>query len=190
MGGTVQCWGLGTSGQLGNGASASSVTPVTALGLTDAVQLDAGENHACVRRRDNSVVCWGYNFYGQVGNNTSGASANRNLPTSVAVIDNARWITAGSNYSCAARTTGAVVCWGYNNVGQVGDNTITSRAVPVSVLNVTDAVQVHAGVAVTCVRRASGAVQCIGFNGYGSMGDGSFTNRRLFDNRLPVFGLP
>ena len=44
------------------------LTPVRIDGLTDAVEIDAGESFACARRADGSVWCWGANHLGQLGN--------------------------------------------------------------------------------------------------------------------------
>ena len=65
---SVLCWGRGTSGQLGNGASLSSRTPVKVVGLpqpipgfnaTFTAAVSAGGRHACA-----FAVCWGDNNRG------------------------------------------------------------------------------------------------------------------------------
>jgi alpha-tubulin suppressor-like RCC1 family protein len=43
----VVCWGRGSSGQLGNGATGDSSTPVTVSSLTDAMAVSAGSSHNC-----------------------------------------------------------------------------------------------------------------------------------------------
>lgn len=57
--GTVACWGRGTSGQLGDGLSTSSATPVSVFGLNHVIQITARSQHACALRVDGSVYCWG-----------------------------------------------------------------------------------------------------------------------------------
>jgi alpha-tubulin suppressor-like RCC1 family protein len=74
-GGTVRCWGENASGQLGNGGTTDSGLPVTATGVTDAVQVvTAGNGHTCVRTRSGAVQCWGLNASGQLGNGTTAPS--------------------------------------------------------------------------------------------------------------------
>ena len=46
--GTVRCWGTSL---LGNGTDDESEAPVEVLGIADAVQVAAGKNVTCVRRR-------------------------------------------------------------------------------------------------------------------------------------------
>jgi alpha-tubulin suppressor-like RCC1 family protein len=72
--GTVKCWGGDHQGQLGNGGGIGngSATPVTAVGVADAVDLAAGYSHTCVVLADATVQCWGNNTVGQLGNGASG----------------------------------------------------------------------------------------------------------------------
>lgn len=79
--GNAYCWGDDTYGQLGNGATAGSLTPVAVTmpsGVTFA-QIQVGGVHAC--GRDGSVGqswCQGRNNFGQIGD---GTNTNRNVPT-------------------------------------------------------------------------------------------------------------
>jgi alpha-tubulin suppressor-like RCC1 family protein len=68
--GTVRCWGKNENGQIGNGAVdvVNDVTvPAQVVGLTDAVDVDLGENYSCAVRSDGSISCWGGNDEGQLG---------------------------------------------------------------------------------------------------------------------------
>lgn len=79
-------------------------------------------------------------------------------------------IAAGGTHTCALRRSGAVVCWGDNKEGQLGDGTTIGRARPVRVRNITDAIDLAAGESHTCVVRASGAVACWGDNANRQLG--------------------
>ncbi|MCZ7677701.1 MAG: hypothetical protein M5U28_02545 [Sandaracinaceae bacterium] len=49
-GGQVLCWGQNNRGQLGEtGRSLPARPPVTVVGITDAIELDLGGTHSCVR---------------------------------------------------------------------------------------------------------------------------------------------
>ena len=56
---TIQCWGEGRGGQLGNDARSSSDVPVDVLGISDAVAVSVGYLHACALSKTGSVSCWG-----------------------------------------------------------------------------------------------------------------------------------
>ncbi|MDX9724630.1 MAG: hypothetical protein RBU37_28030 [Myxococcota bacterium] len=67
----VLCWGENDYGQLGvEPRPTSSATPLFIPDLDDAVDLAAGEDHACVKRKDGSVWCWGSNEHDQLGRET------------------------------------------------------------------------------------------------------------------------
>lgn len=114
----AHCWGLGTSGQLGDGATTSSNVPVrVAVPAGRAVsQVSAGGNHACLVASDRSVWCWGGNENGQLGDGTTTA---RSTPTRVPGVK-ATLVAAGVGHTCASRTDGRMACWGANGKGQLG----------------------------------------------------------------------
>ena len=65
----------------------------------------AGESHACAIRGDGNarIICWGFNYYKQ----------SDPVPVQPAVQ-----ISAGDFHTCAAEKSGALRCWGWNNLGQ------------------------------------------------------------------------
>ncbi|HEY3351958.1 MAG TPA: hypothetical protein VGQ83_01795, partial [Polyangia bacterium] len=66
-GGTVKCWGMGNSGQLGEGNNLDRGAPVVVAGVTNARSLAVGGYHACAVLTDDTMKCWGSNTYGQLG---------------------------------------------------------------------------------------------------------------------------
>ena len=130
-------------------------------------------------------MCWGRNDEGQIGSGSAVVSSP--TPLGVAGLTDATHISLGNVHACARRATGAVVCWGWNYVGQLGNNSATNASTPVPVSGLTDALFVAAGGNLSCAWRASGAVVCWGENSAGQLGDGTTTNRRV---PVTVIGLP
>ena len=180
-GGAVKCWGENQGGQLGDGMRIDRSTPMDVDGLGNGVTaIAAGGSHTCALTNGGAVVCWGSNWAGQLGNDTRlisrtpvGASG---LESSVLAI------TAGDAHTCALKTGGAVLCWGYNNHGQLGDGSTEDRYTPVDVVGLgSGAKAVVAGQGHTCAVKTSGAVVCWGYNSEGQLGDGTTT-----DSNTPV----
>lgn len=67
--GTVYCWGDNSSGQVGNGTTADTPSPVPVTGLSGARTIAAGAKHTCLLVGE-SARCWGKNDHGQLGNGT------------------------------------------------------------------------------------------------------------------------
>ncbi len=65
---TVKCWGLNSKGQLGDGTTSDSSTPVKVAGLTDVVQIALGDAYTCALLASGDVQCWGWNNFGELGN--------------------------------------------------------------------------------------------------------------------------
>lgn len=70
--GEAWCWGINSSGQLGNGSTTQSivpsqVTPVTARTFS---AVATGANFACALTNVGEVYCWGGNSEGQLGDNS------------------------------------------------------------------------------------------------------------------------
>ncbi len=135
--GTIQCWGNNDAGQLGDGSTNSSVTPVAVVGIDNATAITA-DGHTCARLEDHSVKCWGSNYVGQLGD---GSTTTRLTPVSVVGIDDATAIDAGGEHTCAVLADATVNCWGRNDSGELGDRTVIGRLTPVPLSFVPDTIQ-------------------------------------------------
>jgi alpha-tubulin suppressor-like RCC1 family protein len=177
--GRVKCWGKNEHGELGNGTTTDSSTPVEVTGLESGARaVVAGWGHTCVVTNDGGVKCWGYNKNGELGN-----GKNRDSSSPVDVIGLAsgvQAIDAGDDHTCAVTNDDGAKCWGYNKYGQLGDGTILSRNVPVDVAGLTsDVVKVAAGWGHSCALTSSGGVKCWGNNEFGQLGDGTNSEYRV-----------
>ena len=132
---------------------------------------------------------WGNNAYGQLGDNTI---LNRLTPVPVIAVASALAnktplaFATGQNHSLALCSDGTVAAWGYNNSGQLGDNTTSQRYVPVAVNTASNVSALYgkfvAAIAVggshSLALCSDGTVAAWGLNGNGQLGDNS-TSQRL-----------
>jgi alpha-tubulin suppressor-like RCC1 family protein len=84
-------------------------------------------------------------------------------------------VSAGLSHTCAVTVTGGLLCWGRNQLGQVGSGTTDlGYSVPTAVTGVDDEtfVDVEAGSGATCARTVAGRVFCFGDNSHGELGAG------------------
>ncbi|KVP96587.1 hypothetical protein WJ97_11930 [Burkholderia ubonensis] len=171
--GAVRCWGRGSYGQLGNGATANSPTPVAVQGLTSGVAMvSTGWAHTCAVTTAGGAKCWGRDNYGQLGDSVN--LANQSVPVDVlgltAGVTN---VATGYNHTCAVTTAGGVKCWGQNDVGQLGINSYTNKPTPADVVGLSSAVKsVDAGYVHTCAVTTAGGVKCWGDDAVGQLGNG------------------
>jgi alpha-tubulin suppressor-like RCC1 family protein len=164
----VYCWGSNNLGQLGNGTTTNSATPVPILTISNIVGLTAGYNHTCALNSTGNVYCWGDNTYGQLG---ISSFTGQTSPTLIVGLNNIQSLAYIDNawHTCAIDTSGDVYCWGYNGSGQLGDGTSLTRNTPVmiegltSITNVTiGSVQGNINSGYTCSLSSSNSAYCFG----------------------------
>lgn len=85
----------------------------------------------------------------------------------------------GGGHACALTQGGAVLCWGNNGLGQLGDGTTTDRSTPVQVAGLTSSVTAIATGYYDSCAVANGGVLCWGYNTFGKLGDGTTVNRSM-----------
>ncbi len=113
--GTVECWGLNSHGQLGNGTTtASPTTAVVVAGIHDAVEVDVMFMVSCARRRDGTVWCWGRGD--SLG---TGVAADATTPVQVPGVANAVDLSLGLG-ATVVTADGDVAGWGTNLLGLLG----------------------------------------------------------------------
>ena len=89
-----------------------------------------------------------------------------------ACVDSLVAVAASNVHSCGQRSSGTVVCWGENALGQLGTGTTTDSAVPVVVAGVAAAqnLDVSNSDEFSCAVERTGSVVCWGQNDRGMLG--------------------
>ena len=134
--GTVLAWGYNNRGQLGDGGTDSSKTPVAiggfgALAGKSVVAIRAGSAHSLALCADGTLTAWGWNKSGQLG--LTGVTQS-NVPVAVTMAGaSLTQIALGGSHSLALSADGTLAAWGDNAYGQLGNNSMTPSAVPVAV---------------------------------------------------------
>lgn len=147
--GTVRAIGGNSSGQLGDGTTTNSSSPVVVKGLNGVTAISASVSHSMARLQNGTVVSWGNNAYGELGvgagPETCGTEkvACSRVPVPVG-LTNVDAVSAGFRFGLAL-SGGRVWAWGLNDNGQLGDGTTTNSAAPVPVSNLTAVAAISAG---------------------------------------------
>jgi alpha-tubulin suppressor-like RCC1 family protein len=168
--GAVWCWGRNDRGQLGDGNTADSSSPVKTLSGGLALAVDG--QHSCARTTE-GVRCWGENRLGQLGVDSGGDPRDVLSPIAVAWLDPMAAIAAGGEHTCGLMSDGTVWCAGSNEYGQLGDGTEGKRTGPVQVSGLDDAVALSAGEWFNCARTTAGKIRCWGRSSRGELGNGA-----------------
>src|SRR5450756_1552591 len=116
--GSAWAWGYNGAGQLGNGTTTDSSTPV-AVSLpsgTTVTAIAGGYYHSLALTSSGQVLAWGDNANGQLGNGTTTTSSTPvavSLPSGTTVTA----IAGGQFHSLALTSTSQVLAWGANSSG-------------------------------------------------------------------------
>lgn len=190
---TIQCWGSNSAGQLGDGTSIDSLTPVTVMldavtPLTGATMVVAGKGYTCALLDTGNIKCWGHNFWGQLGDGTKTTRLEPVFVVDAASnpITGATTLSSFKRHTCALlEHNGRVLCWGANWKGRLGDNTTTDREYAITVSDSTGAAplegvkEIHVGLRTSCATMPDATAWCWGENDRGQLGDGSTVDRHL-----------
>jgi hypothetical protein len=198
------CWGLNQQGEVGSASVAigSTATIATAVdGGSQFATIIPGWTNTCGLTLDGTAYCWGTNTSGQLG--TGSTDADKHLsPERVKTNEKFTQLSVGPSHACGVTRAHALLCWGRNETGQLGDGTTVSRGTPMPVAGslkfshveagdyilsspdpatlsalgvVTPGIQ--AGASHTCALTDEGTPYCWGWNGAGQLGDGTRTDR-------------
>ena len=147
--GQIKCWGssYGSIGRRGDGTNTATVGSPALVSASSGI------------------------YFSGIGSVT----VDRTIPEMKEGITAATNVAAGTYHACAIEG-GTVRCWGFNPVGQLGNNSTNNSTVPVGVFGIANATQIAAGYMHTCVILLDGTVKCWGDNTYGQLGNGSTTS--------------
>jgi hypothetical protein len=159
------------------------------------IAIAAGDYHNLVLCSDGTLVSWGLNTLGQLGNPLTDLSR---VPVAVSPATaftgkTIRSIAAGANHNVVLCTDGTLVSWGYNNLGQLGNNTQVSTATPQKVKADTAisgrvAVAIAAGDLHSLALFADGSLAGWGSSNSGQLGSAFASGRSLEPVIIPSTG--
>lgn len=176
-GGTVYCWGDNSWWQLGNSHWAYVGFPVEVAASVPFARLVAGSDHTCGLTAAGEAYCWGRNREGQLGYPPPPGQILTATPAPVSGGHRFRSLSGGMFHTCGITMGGELLCWGWNDFGQLGDGSTASRAIPTAVPGLAGATAVAAGAGYTCALTADGSGRCWGTNDWGELGTGDQQKR-------------
>jgi alpha-tubulin suppressor-like RCC1 family protein len=167
------CWGLGSHGETGTGASGDRSTPTLISGSLTFTSISVGGNHACGIANGGVGYCWGDDTFGQLGD-----ARNVNSTTPIPVSGGGApavfsMISAGFQHTCALTSDGTAFCWGRGNFGQLGNGGTGNSDTPVAVATGSKFTWISAGGDHSCGITTTGAALCWGSNLDGQLGNGA-----------------
>ncbi|MCB9373668.1 MAG: hypothetical protein H6518_12990 [Microthrixaceae bacterium] len=206
--GTVKCWGLNGTGQLGQGDTrgrgdepgemGDALAPVDLGTGRTATAVTGASWHFCALLDGGQVKCWGGNFFGQLG---LGDSQNRGggagqMGDALPAVDlgtgrTATAVSTGGGHTCALLAGGDVKCWGAGGALGLGDTLPRGSgpgemgdALPTVDLGTgRSATAISAGADFTCALLDDGSVKCWGENRFGQLGLGDTDDRGVGPRR-------
>jgi hypothetical protein len=173
--GEAWCWGMGVSGQLGDGqvydVGGGQALPVRAVGVTDARAISAGPESTCVVREDATLSCWGaqitFEEHGSV------AVGMRPRPMPFPGLTGVRELVVGPSIGCVLLARPGATCWGHSTSRSLGLRRLTTKTLASKI----EVRSVAAGHEHVCLLDDAGRVTCLGENDNGQLGVGDFTSR-------------
>ncbi|MCL2787178.1 MAG: hypothetical protein FWD59_01580, partial [Micrococcales bacterium] len=187
--GGLWTWGYNYYGQLGDGTNTDSswprrVTQAVSGELPAFTAIAVGAFSGYALDENGGLWTWGYNSYGQLGNNTATPSS---MPSRVTQAVSGELppltaIAAGAQTGYALADDGGIWAWGYNGLGQLGnDSNVTSARQPVRIWTFQGGTPpvftaIAAGHYTGYGLDQDGRVWAWGWNNNGQLGNGTTTN--------------
>lgn len=197
--GTVYGWGNNAYHTLGDGSTATRLSPVamnttgTLLAGKTITAIKCGYYHNVVLTSEGKLYSWGFNGNGKLGD---GSDTDRSAPVLISgsLADKTVVAIAGNNsHHLALTSDNQLHCWGYNLFGQLGDGSTTDRTTPVPVtmsgaLAGKTIASIQAGSANSLATTTDGKVFNWGMNDVGELGNGSAADKSTVPVALDMSG--
>jgi alpha-tubulin suppressor-like RCC1 family protein len=184
---SLRCWGY--TNYIGTGDDAPVAHRyANRVAIPSGVsRVASGDAHTCAAYgAANQVACWGDDSVGQIGNN---AVLTRPVltPTDVAGLVGVVDLRASYGSSYAVVDSSAMLDWGQNTLGELGDGGTTNQLAPEVFSSLGGKVS---GLAVAfdaaCAKDAEGDVWCWGANDAGQLANGTFDSGMVIPHPTPT----
>ncbi len=143
--GTVMAWGNNEHGQLGNGTTENSCSPVKVKGLEHVVAISAGGGSNFALLENGTLMAWGADGEGELGTGVRTTTVTE--PKAVSGLSEVTAVSGGGDTSLATTANGKLYAWGTNQNGELGQGTagVEPSDVPLEVPGISTAIGVAAG---------------------------------------------
>ena len=175
--GNLYMWGNDLYGNLGDGSTNDSSTPIKIMDNVKGVSL--GSTCSAAITKDGSLYMWGDNEHGKLGN---GSTNDSSIP--IKIMDNVKAVSLGYEHNAVITEEGSLYLWGSNKYGKLGNGTTNDSLTPVKIMDNVKAVSLgseHSG-AIT----EDGSLYMWGANWCYQLGNGtredSLTPIKIMDN--------
>ncbi|MCK7488541.1 MAG: InlB B-repeat-containing protein [Bacillus subtilis] len=184
--GQVFAFGYNSYAQIGDGTNVNRLKPVNitarfALEESEVItSISFSSMTAAAMTSNHRFFTWGAaSSYGTLASGTTSVRYVPGLATQhfgLAVDETITLFTLGGLHGIAVTSAGRVLTWGYNNVGQLGDNSTTTRTLPVDITAAfgfasgESVVSVAASYDASQIVTSTGRVFVFGNNYYGQLG--------------------
>jgi alpha-tubulin suppressor-like RCC1 family protein len=180
---TAVAWGYNICGSLGDGSTTDRCQPVAVCCnycYSNFIGVCNGTSNMTIigTLTNGCAVSWGSGTCNYLGDGTTVAKCQ---PVAVCCNYTYTKIINGGMYLCSPiigiKTDGCAVAWGFNNAGQLGDNSTTNRCQPVAVCCNYTYKDVVVGQCHVYGLKCDGNLVSWGNNNAGQLADNSTTNR-------------
>jgi|GEM_PF-6080895 len=178
---SAYAWGVGGSGQLGNGTTLDKDDPELVSATEALSDIQCGKDFTLAITFTGALVAWGNNSRGQLGD---GSNTLRTRPVAVSTVFNVTQVAAGEDFVIALTSGGEVWSWGANDVGQLGDASGMDRNLPDRINSLSNISAIAVGESHALALDSSGQVWVWGSNSHGQLGLGN-TNDQATPIMLP-----
>lgn len=133
------------------------------------LQLSMRSSSTCAILTGGSLWCWGYNGDFKLGTVLGYSETSTYTPKKIQEIGVSN-VSVGENSTCSI-FNGALYCWGKNNTGQIGDNSLIDKTTPTPVISGSGRIvtKVKVGNEFSCAI-VNGGLWCWGKNHMGQVG--------------------
>lgn len=170
--GTAYCWGDSSCKETGV-EEEDSVYVYRVNTTIKFSTLASGGGHTCGLDMSGKAYCWGCTEYGALGIGDFGDSTGVYEPTAVDIEMQFKDISCGNHHTCGLTDGGEIYCWGFNESGQLGDNSKENRLSPVKVNTAVLFNHIVLGSESSYGLTDSGDIYSWGENHYGQLGNGT-----------------